>query len=96
MLGSPSSYHQLQSMILDLDPMSHDCQIKIADIRHLMDAACDSRTITISQWRTLLENISLLRSRSGGADCLDANITSIANASARLGMQSGWISKKQG
>jgi hypothetical protein len=59
MLCSTCSYYQLESMILKLDPAAHDCRATFAEIRQLMDTACDNRTITIRQWRVLLDSISI-------------------------------------
>lgn len=57
------TYENLESMIVHLDPTAYDCRIKISSIRHSMDASCDGGAITIRQWRTLLEIISVLQSQ---------------------------------
>jgi hypothetical protein len=78
MSDAPRSYYQLESMILHLDPTSYDCRMKMADIRHLMDTACDNRAISIRQWRVLLEHISSLQSL-----CVAGNKTDVWTPSRR-------------
>lgn len=57
------SYEHLESMIAYVDPTAHDFRITISNIRHSMDASCDGGMITIRQWRTLLEMVSVLQSK---------------------------------
>lgn len=57
------TYENLESMIVHLDPTAYDCRIKISCIRHDMDASCDGGAITIRQWRTLLEIVSVLQAK---------------------------------
>lgn len=54
-------HHQLEKFLLRLNPAELDCRAKILQLRRLMDEACDQRTINISQWRSLLERISLIQ-----------------------------------
>lgn len=61
-------YVQLAAFLQSLDSKSIDCRERIAAMRKMMDQACDSRVITLSQWRALLERVSLVQSR-----CLDTN-----------------------
>lgn len=56
-------HHQLETYLLALDSKSIDCRQKIATMRHKMDQACDSQAITLSQWRSLLERVSLVQAR---------------------------------
>lgn len=51
-------YGRLEALFLGLDVSATDYRERIATLRHLMDEACDKRTITLSQWRTLLERVS--------------------------------------
>lgn len=52
------NYLQLNACVLALDRNSIDCKADISRLRRLMDVACDSGHITITQWRTLLDRIS--------------------------------------
>lgn len=56
-------YVQLETYLHALDPKSFDCREDIAMMRHMMDRACDSKTITLSEWRSLLERVSLIQAR---------------------------------
>jgi hypothetical protein len=56
-------HDQLETLLLQLNPTDLDCRVKIAQLRRLMDEACDQRTINMQQWRTLLERISFLQAR---------------------------------
>lgn len=54
---------RLEALLRALDSKAIDCRQQIAAMRRLMDQACDSRTISLSQWRSLLEQVSLLQAR---------------------------------
>lgn len=54
---------QLEALLRALDSKAIDCRQQIAAMRRLMDQACDSRIISLSQWRSLLEQVSLLQAR---------------------------------
>jgi hypothetical protein len=56
-------YDQLETLLLRLNPTDLDCRVKIAQLRRLMDEACDRRAINMQQWRNLLERISFLQAR---------------------------------
>jgi len=51
-------YFRLEKNVLALNPDSSNCRERIADVRRLMDQACDSRTITLPEWRSLQERVS--------------------------------------
>lgn len=57
---------QLESLLRELDSTAPDCREKIATMRRMMDEACDKRSITLSQWRSLLERVALVQ-----ANCFD-------------------------
>jgi hypothetical protein len=54
---------QLEILLLQLNPSALDCRTNILRLRRLMDEACDQRTINMSQWRALLERISLVQAK---------------------------------
>ena len=56
-------YVRLEAFLLALDSKEMDCRGRITTMRHMMDRACDSRTITLAQWRSLLERVSLVQAR---------------------------------
>ncbi len=62
MPASLLSYEQLEKIIVELDSSAFDCRVRISFVRRSMDASCDGGVITIRQWRTLLESISVLQS----------------------------------
>ena len=62
MSASLLSYEQLEMKIVELDSSAYDCRVRISIVRRSMDASCDGGVITIRQWRTLLESISVLQS----------------------------------
>lgn len=72
-------YVLLETYLLALDSQSIDCRERIAGMRHLMDQACDSRAITLSQWRSLLERVSLVQ-----AKCVDIRPDAWRRPPARL------------
>ena len=57
------NHDQLEALLIWLNPSEPDCRMKIVELRRSMDEACDQRTITISQWRSLLDRISLLQAK---------------------------------
>lgn len=57
------NYDQLETVLLSLSPGAPDSRVKIAQMRRSMDEACDQRTITILQWRSLLDKISLVQAK---------------------------------
>lgn len=59
-------YARLEAFLLELDSKAVDCREKIASMRRMMDRACDDRTITLREWRSLLEQVSLIQAR-----CMD-------------------------
>lgn len=56
-------YVRLEALMLALDSHASDCRQKISAMRRAMDQACDDRTITLRQWRGLLEKVSILQAR---------------------------------
>lgn len=58
-----STYTELETAVLTLDPALHDCRLRIADIRREMDEACDHGKITLGQWRGLLVRVADIQSR---------------------------------
>jgi hypothetical protein len=58
-----TSYQTLEQTMLSLDPSSMNCREKIADLRRLMDESCDLGLLTLQQWRTLLDKVSLVQEK---------------------------------
>jgi hypothetical protein len=59
---------QLEILLLQLDPSALDCRAKIVRLRRMMDEACDQRMISISQWRSLLDRISVAQAKHAQRD----------------------------
>lgn len=57
---------QLESLLQELDSQAADCREKIVMMRRIMDEACDKRSITLAQWRSMLERVALVQ-----AKCVD-------------------------
>jgi hypothetical protein len=55
MPGVPLDCQQLESMLLALDPSLPGCRVQITELRRQMDIACDNGSITLQQWRGLLD-----------------------------------------
>ncbi len=55
---SRMDFDQLQSMALGLDPAHQACNIRIGELRRLMDNACDLGEISIREWRVLLDKVA--------------------------------------
>ena len=60
--------HKLEAAISCLDHTAYDCRIKIADIRRLMDAACDRGAITLNQWRCMMEAVGEIQAKCSAVD----------------------------
>lgn len=63
MHNDTSSFLEFESQILVLDPLASDCRVKISDLRKGMDVACDVGTITLKQWRLLLDRIAAIQAK---------------------------------
>jgi hypothetical protein len=55
------THNELEALLVRLKPGELDCRAKIVQLRRLMDEACDQRTVTLHQWRSLRERISLVQ-----------------------------------
>ena len=62
-MNSALTHDQLEVLLVWITPSEPDWRLKIAVLRGLMDEACDQRTITMRQWRSLLERVSMLQAR---------------------------------
>lgn len=62
-MNSALSYEQLETLLSCLTSADPKCREKIAQLRRSMDEACDQRAITMAQWRSLLDRISLVQAR---------------------------------
>jgi hypothetical protein len=58
----------LEGLLLQLDWTAADCKVKITNFRRTADAACDSGTITLKQWRVLQEKISVIQEKCSALD----------------------------
>lgn len=65
-MSMTQSYIELDAAILAIDSTAHDCRLKISELRRKMDEACDHGTITITQWRELLDRVAKLQARCVG------------------------------
>lgn len=63
MPGAPLDYRQLESMLHALDASSPDCRAAIGELRRQMDIACDIGSITLQQWRVLLDKTAVVQSQ---------------------------------
>ena len=57
------NHDQLEALLVWIIPSEPDCRIRISKLRRLMDEACDQRTITMHQWRSLLDRVSILQAK---------------------------------
>ena len=55
---SQSSYAELDTTIDLLDPTTHDCEAKVAELRRTIDAALGQEIMTLAQWRYLLMRLA--------------------------------------
>lgn len=51
-------FDQLHSMALGLDATHQACNIRIGELRRLMDLSCDQGDISIREWRVLLDTVA--------------------------------------
>ena len=58
---APLDYLQRESMLLALDPSSPGCRVRISELRRAMDIACDIGSITLQQWRVLLDKTAAVQ-----------------------------------
>ncbi len=58
---------RMHDLILELDPLSDDCRLKLADLQVQMDAACDRQEITLNEWKELVDWATQLRDRCAGS-----------------------------
>lgn len=62
-MSTSLNHDQLEILLLRLNPTDLDCRAKIVQLRRLMDAACDQRSVNMQQWRSLLDRISLVQAK---------------------------------
>ena len=62
-MANALNHDQLEALFVQINQCEPDCRVKISELRKEMDAACDQRTISTTQWRSLLERISILQAR---------------------------------
>ena len=65
-MNANQQYIELDAAVLAIDATAHDCRLKISELRRKMDEACDQGTITITQWRELLDRVAKLQARCVG------------------------------
>lgn len=53
-----SSYPEFISAIDLLDPTTHDCEAKVAELRRTIDVASEREIMTIAQWRYLVVRLA--------------------------------------
>ena len=58
---------ELEKMLAEIDPVSLDCRVQIAQLRRHMDEACDVGKISIKQWRALLDRVADVQSKCAKA-----------------------------
>jgi hypothetical protein len=63
MPGAPLDHRQLESMLLALDPSSPGCRAGVGELRREMDIACDNGSITLQQWRVLLDKTAAVQNQ---------------------------------
>jgi hypothetical protein len=61
MSTSKMDFDRLQSMTFVLDPTHQACNIRIGELRRLMDLSCDQGDITIREWRLLLDKVAVVQ-----------------------------------
>jgi hypothetical protein len=60
-------FDQLGLMVARLDSSHDACNVRISEIRRLMDLSCDQSHITLREWRCLLDRIALVQSGNAEA-----------------------------
>lgn len=63
---SDLGFDQLGLMISSLDATHDACHIRISELRRQMDIACGQGHITLREWRTLLDRITLVEMQRDG------------------------------
>lgn len=58
---SKMDFNQLQAMTAGLDAAHQGCDIRIGELRRLMDIACDQGDISIREWRMLLDKVAAVQ-----------------------------------
>lgn len=59
-------FEQLGLMIGRLDPSHDACNVRIGELRRLMDASCDQGAISLREWRALLDRVVLVQQQLDG------------------------------
>lgn len=62
-MATALNHDQLEMLMLQLKHTDLDCRAKILQLRQIMDEACDQGTVTIEQWRSLLDRIALVQAK---------------------------------
>lgn len=60
---STMDFDQLQSMTAGLDIAHQGCDVRISELRSLMDLACDKGHISIREWRMLLDKVAAVQGK---------------------------------
>lgn len=58
---------RIEALVSRLDPAAPDARAQIALLRSQMDAACDRKEMTLSEWRRLVDLITAVRAQCEGA-----------------------------
>jgi len=58
---STMDFNQLQSMTAGLDASHQGCDVRISELRRLMDLACEQGHISIREWRMLLDKVAAVQ-----------------------------------
>lgn len=58
-----SSYPELVSAIDLLDPTTHDCETKIAELRRKINVASEAGILTIAQWRYFVVRLAEVQTK---------------------------------
>jgi hypothetical protein len=62
-MSTALNHDELEERLIRINPPELGCRGRIAELRRLMDEACYQRTITMSQWRSMLDRISLVQAK---------------------------------
>jgi hypothetical protein len=64
-MSVPLTMSDLEAQLVqfELGSTTPDCRAKILKFRQAMDMACDNGDITLKQWRTLVNRVSLIQEK---------------------------------
>lgn len=56
--------NEIEKILVGLDPQNPESKEQITRLYQLLDEACDTHKITISEWRILLDRVAALKAET--------------------------------